>query len=120
MEEEHQWSIYYKNAGPWWCGYDSHKMLVLEDFKGWLKYSEFLRLLDRYPLQCETKGGMVAMYHVKAIIITTSVEPSDWYEYDERRMFYREVERRTQRRVRIEMEHGTVPDEIVNELKALA
>lgn len=68
---------YWKQRGNWWDGY-WHKEVVLDDFYGWLPYDTLLRLLDRYPLLVETKGGQ-ANFIAETIIITSNSRPQDWY-----------------------------------------
>ncbi len=44
----------------WWTGYDGHKTVLMDDFCGkrsHLPLGYLLRLLDRYPVEVETKGG---------------------------------------------------------------
>lgn len=72
-------SAYWKPRSNWWCGYDSHETVVLDDFYGWLPWDLLLRLCDRYPLQLETKGGSVE-FVAKTIIITSNKPPEEWYK----------------------------------------
>ncbi len=63
--------------GAWFDGYDSGD-IVLDDYYGWLPYSLLLRLLDRYPLNVQTKGGHTAAApHL--VVITSNLHPSEWY-----------------------------------------
>ena len=80
------WNICYPDAyikphGTWWDGYDNQKVVVIDDFYGWLPYSFMLQLLDRYPLYVEVKGGMAA-FNSKLIIITSNKAPNCWYGTD--------------------------------------
>ena len=54
-------------------------MVVLDDFYGWLKYSQLLNLLDRYPMQVEVKGAK-REFLAKEIIITSNKSPVEWYD----------------------------------------
>ena len=53
--------------------------MVLDDFYGWIKFDEMLRLLDRYPLLVETKGG-TTHFTSRFIHITSNKHPSSWYK----------------------------------------
>lgn len=64
---------------PWWDGYDGTSDVVIDDFKGWLTYTELLRILDRYPLPVQVKGGQVN-FNPESIIITSCVLPWQWYQ----------------------------------------
>lgn len=67
----------------WFNGYDpeTHKVLLLDDFYGWIPYSFLLQLLDRYPMMIETKGGMTNLL-VDTIYITSNSCYDKWYSYD--------------------------------------
>lgn len=70
----------------WFNGYDpqQHKVLLIDDFYGWILYSYLLQLLDRYPMKLEIKGGMTNLL-VTHIYITSNVHPSKWYKFSERK-----------------------------------
>jgi len=66
------------NNGVWFDGYHGEKHLIIDDFFGWIKYTHLLRILDRYPLNTETKGGHV-LAEWKHVTITSNSHPRDWY-----------------------------------------
>lgn len=84
-------TAYWKPQGQWWCGYTGQDVVIIDEFYGWLTYSFLLRLLDRYPLIVETKGGQVA-FTAKTIILTSNKHPKEWY--DAGRHPYAPLERR--------------------------
>ena len=63
----------------WWDGYIGQEVVVIDEFYGWMPLDMMLRLLDRYPLNVETKGGTANMV-VKKVIITSNVAPMEWYK----------------------------------------
>lgn len=69
-------------GGAWFNGYDpdQHKVLLIDDFYGWIQFSFMLQLLDRYPVKLETKGGMTNLLSTH-IYITSNVHPNNWYNY---------------------------------------
>jgi len=70
--------LYSKSRGEWWDGYTGQKAILLDDYYGYLSYSELLRVLDRYPYHAQIKGGFVwAQWEV--VIITSNKHPSEWY-----------------------------------------
>lgn len=79
----------------WFNGYDpgQHKVLLIDDFYGWISYSFLLQLLDRYPMKVEVKGSMTNIL-VTDIYITSNVHPEEWYNYTDRGMDYRAISRR--------------------------
>lgn len=75
-------NVFTKMDNRWWDGYDRHQTVLLDDFYGgWIKFADFLKLLDRYPYQIEVKGG-ARQFVAKNIIITTNAIPSTWYKYN--------------------------------------
>lgn len=77
-------SFYYLpkcNAGGqvWWDGYEGQECVVVDDFYGWLKMDQFLRLCDQYPHRVEYKGGS-RQFTSKCIIFTSNKDPMLWYE----------------------------------------
>lgn len=71
--------VYRKAPGKWWCGYNGEPVVLMDEFYGsWMHYAEFLRLIDRYPLCVECKGGTLPM-RACTIIITSNSEPASWY-----------------------------------------
>ncbi|UHY95433.1 putative replication-association protein [Cyclovirus CN9E] len=71
-------SCYYKTRGEWWDGYDGQEVVVIDDFYGWLKYDELLRILDEYPLQVPIKGNFTN-FRSLLVIITSNVCWEEWY-----------------------------------------
>jgi len=71
-------NLYSKPEGQWYDGYSGQTTLLLDDYYGEIPYSQFLKILDRYPLQLPVKGGFIyAQYDT--IIITSNKHPETWY-----------------------------------------
>lgn len=70
--------VYKKSVGDWWDGYSGQKVILLDDFYGWIKYHELLHVLDRYPYHAPVKGGFV-WAQWDTVIITSNKPPSEWY-----------------------------------------
>jgi Putative viral replication protein/RNA helicase len=73
-------NAYWKPRGIWWEAYEQQTEVVIDDFYGWLPFDFMLRLLDRYPLLVETKGGS-EVFNSRIIIITSNIPPDRWYDY---------------------------------------
>jgi len=74
---------YSKPGGnKWWCGYHGQEDVILDDFRPTkeIPFEYFLNLLDRYPMQVETKGGMVQMV-AKRIYITSPQGPLETFKH---------------------------------------
>lgn len=72
---------YYKNpTNKWWCGYDGHDVVIIDDYRRDLcSFGDLLRLFDRYPLQLESKGGSF-QFVARTIIVTTPKSPRATWE----------------------------------------
>lgn len=67
--------------GKWFDKYDGHKTVIMDEFRGQLPFGYLLRLLDRYPMKIEMKGGMTE-FIADTIIITSPGHPSTWYDLE--------------------------------------
>lgn len=66
-----------------WCGYNGHQHVVLDEFRGGISISHLLRWLDRYPVLVELKGSSTVLKAQK-VWITSNLHPRSWYpELDE-------------------------------------
>jgi len=93
--EAREYNIYYKARSSWWCGYNGQEAVIFDDFYGWQKYDDLLRITDRYPLVLEVKGGHTEF--LAKIIFFTSNKPIEtwysgsWYDSDAIGAFKRRV-----------------------------
>lgn len=66
---------------PWWDGYDNHRGVLIDEFRGQLPFSVILRLLDRYRMTVQVKGG-TRQFVADTIYITSPKHPDEWYKDD--------------------------------------
>lgn len=70
----------YEHAGSnikWWDGYDAHEDVIIDEMRtGFCEMRDILRLLDKYPLRVEIKGGY-RQFLAKNIIITSHKSPQE-------------------------------------------
>lgn len=59
-------------------GYNGEKVLIIDEFYGWIKYNFFLQVLDVYKLCIPVKGGFTYDQLIK-VIITSNKAVSEWY-----------------------------------------
>ena len=85
-------NVYWKpNSSHWWNGYGGHKIVIFDDIDvNIYGFKNLLRLLDRYPLKCEIKGGFVNMC-MKYIFLTTCEHPQELFSSE---IAYQQVRRR--------------------------
>lgn len=70
---------YCKDGTKWWDGYDAHDDIIIDDFRdSWWELTFMLKLLDRYELRVEQKGGYRQIL-AKRIIITSIKHPNECY-----------------------------------------
>tara|TARA_B100000519_G_C14255708_1_gene444900 strand:+ start:1407 stop:2879 length:1473 start_codon:yes stop_codon:yes gene_type:complete len=72
-------AYYMKGPGKWWDQYDMEEYLWLDDFrKDYFKFHYLLKVLDRYRLMTEYKGGYTRI-RVHITYVTCPVHPAVMY-----------------------------------------
>lgn len=61
-----------------WDGYNGHKRVVIDEFRGGIDIAHILRWLDRYPVRVEIKGSSLPLC-ASEYWITSNVHPADWW-----------------------------------------
>lgn len=77
--------VYSKDGSTkWWDGYDAQPVVLIDDFTGSreLPPTLLLRILDRYPLTVQTKGGHIPLARAH-FILTSSIHHHSWYRGEE-------------------------------------
>lgn len=69
------------STGVWWDGYNDQKVVVIEEFSGWLSRSQFKSLVNHCPLTVQEKGGTVP-FRAHTIYITSNYKPVNWWKMD--------------------------------------
>lgn len=68
------------STGRWFEGYDRHTHVIIDDMrKDFMKFHDLLRLLDRYEMRIECKGGS-RQFVATHIFITSCYSPSELFE----------------------------------------
>ena len=75
---------YWQDDTQWWEGYDKQETVVLDDFRSSnMKFNHLFKVLDRYPMIVQNKGGYRQLNSkniiIIIIIITTNKHPKDCY-----------------------------------------
>lgn len=74
--------VYVKQGGglKWWCGYDAHDDVLIDDFRctDLESFVSLLGLLDRYPYRVENKGGS-RQFLPRRIAITSVLRPEECF-----------------------------------------
>lgn len=76
----HELSEVYTHPGDkWFNGYAGQPIALFDDYNGSeFKLAYLLKLLDRYPMRVEIKGGFV-QWVPKKIYFTSNKDPKTWY-----------------------------------------
>lgn len=75
--------VYWKDGEKWWDGYDRHDAIIIDDFRASnMRFNYLLRVLDRYPMRVEVKGGYRQLSG-KIIIITSIKSADNAYQLDD-------------------------------------
>ena len=76
----HPDSHYIKDSTKWWDHYKQQEAIIIDDYDiDSISYRDLLRLLDRYKLQVQNKGGYVYI-NSPYIYITSEYSPSHFWE----------------------------------------
>lgn len=77
--EETKGAVYTKPPNShWFDGYDGCSDVLLDDYDGYLPFRYLLQLLDRYPMQVQTKGAHIN-FAPKRIFLTSHTPVESWY-----------------------------------------
>ncbi len=85
----HEHPSAYQAAWPtgtfWWDHYDGgnpngtgHDTVIMDEFRNQIKMDVMLKLINPAPLPLQYKGGRTT-FNSHRLIITTNIEPMDWY-----------------------------------------
>jgi len=58
--------------------YEGQDVCVIDDYNGQIPFRTLLNLIDYHPYAMQYKGG-TCQVHVKTWVITSNLEPEDWY-----------------------------------------
>lgn len=62
----------------WFDGYKGQSTIIFDEFYGWVPYDLLLRIVDRYPLQLQIKGGFVECCATN-FVFTSNRPWEEWY-----------------------------------------
>lgn len=63
----------------WWDGYTGQKVVILNDFRGQITYSELLTLVDKWPHSVKRRNREPIPFVAETVIITSALPPEDVY-----------------------------------------
>lgn len=74
-------SVYWYQLGDhgWQDGYTNQRAIIIDDFRGNIKYEELLRMLDRYPFSFSRRARRPIPVLATTFVITSSLSPDECY-----------------------------------------
>lgn len=80
--ENWDWSTHYlwKNDKEWQDGYEGQDIVIVNDFRGAVQYSELLQMVDKWPYFVSRRGKEPVPFLAKKVIITSSLRPEEVYK----------------------------------------
>lgn len=69
----------YANDKGWWDGYKGQEIVIINEFRGQIKYHELLELIDQYPKTVKRRNREPTPFLARKIIITTPFRPEEIY-----------------------------------------
>lgn len=91
-EKAYEW----KNDKGWQDQYAGEETVIIDDFRGEIKYAELLKMIDKYPFTISRRGKAPAPFLAKIIILTSPLSPAEVYhnlaEHDDLAQLLRRVQ----------------------------
>ena len=63
----------------WWDGYKGQEIVIINEFRGQIRYGELLDLIDKWPKTVKWRNREPVPFLAKKVIITSSKHPSEIY-----------------------------------------
>lgn len=80
FKDFHPDTHYVKNLNEdWWDGYKGQGIVILNEFRGQMKFAELLDLLDKYPKTVKIRNQEPVPFLAKYVLITSCKHPSEIY-----------------------------------------
>jgi len=95
------------NGNVWFDGYEGESVLLIDDFRGWIKFNEVLKMTDIYPYRLPIKGSYD--YAAWTKVYFTSNHPIDEWWRDDAHHCLAAFRRRLHRVVHFSSEHPWQP-----------
>lgn len=71
----------YPYDGGWWDGYRAQTTVIINEFRGQIKYSELLNLVDKWPKTVRRRNRQPRPFMATMIYITSNAPPSRIYRH---------------------------------------
>ena len=78
----------------WWDKYTQQDTVIINDFRGHIKYDKLLQMVDKFPFDVNRRGKPPMPFLSKKVIITSSLKPSEVYCNRQEKDDIKQLERR--------------------------
>lgn len=68
------------NDGEWWDGYNGQEIVIMNDYRGEIKYNTLLQLVDKWPMFVRRRGRAPVRFVAKEIRISSSLPLEQIYK----------------------------------------
>lgn len=69
----------YRQDNGWWDGYRQQETVIINDFRGEIKYAELLQIIDKWPYYVRRRCREPMPFMSKKVIITSTLRPEEVY-----------------------------------------
>lgn len=69
----------WRDDNGWWCGYHGQPIVIINDFRGEIKYNELLQMVDKWPYNVPRRNRPPTPFVSRTVIITSSLTPEQVY-----------------------------------------
>lgn len=70
----------FRDDGEWWDGYKGQEIVIINEFRGELKYKKLLELVDKWPHYVKSRNKEALPFISKKVIVTSSLPPDEVYK----------------------------------------
>lgn len=69
----------FRSDNGWWEGYRQQEIVIINDFRGEIKYGELLQIIDKWPYFVKRRSREPMPFTSKKVIITSTQTPEEVY-----------------------------------------
>lgn len=64
----------------WWDGYEGQETVILNEFRGEIKFSQLLDLTDKWPMSVKRRSREPIPFMAKHVIVTSAMHPGEVFQ----------------------------------------
>lgn len=73
--------VWSNDINGWWDNYEGQTSVVINDFRGEIKYNTLLQMVDKWPFHVSRRGRPPMPFTSKFVFITSSLEPAKVFKH---------------------------------------